>query len=68
MEILLADFSDKVGREDTLEPTIWNRNLHEISNDNQFRVLNFSPWKNPVVKSTIFPGSNIHKFTYIDKS
>jgi hypothetical protein len=42
MEILLGDFNAKVGREDILKSTIWNESLHEISNDNGLRVVNFS--------------------------
>jgi hypothetical protein len=33
MNILLGDFIAKIGREDTLKPTVGNENLHEISND-----------------------------------
>jgi hypothetical protein len=33
MKILLGDFNDKVGREDTFKTPIWNERLHEISND-----------------------------------
>jgi hypothetical protein len=29
VKILLGDFSAKVGREDILKPTIWNKSLHE---------------------------------------
>jgi hypothetical protein len=33
MKILLGDFNAKVGREDIFKPTIGNKCLHEISND-----------------------------------
>jgi hypothetical protein len=42
MKILLADFSAKVGREEIFRPTIGNELLHEMSNDNGFRVVNFN--------------------------
>jgi exonuclease III len=42
MKILLGDFNTKVGREDIFKPTIGNENLHEISNDNGVRVVNFA--------------------------
>jgi hypothetical protein len=61
MKILLGDFSAK-GREDILKPTIGNESLHEISNDNG--VVNFATSKSLIVKSTIFPHRNIHKFTW----
>jgi hypothetical protein len=42
MEILLGDFSAKVGRKDIFKPTVGNKSLHEISNDNGVRVVNFA--------------------------
>jgi hypothetical protein len=64
MKILLGDFSGKVGREDMFKPTIGNESLHEISNDNGVRVVNFATSKNLVVKSTMFPHCNIRKYTW----
>jgi hypothetical protein len=63
MKILLGDFNAKVGREDTFKPTIGNESLHEISNGNGTRVVNFARSKNLTVKSTMFPHLNIHKYT-----
>jgi hypothetical protein len=40
MKILL-DFNAKVGREDIFKPTFGNESLHEISNDNGVRLVNF---------------------------
>jgi hypothetical protein len=53
MKILLGDFNAKLGREDTLKPTIGNESLHEDSDDNGVRVLIFATSKNLVVKSTM---------------
>jgi hypothetical protein len=64
MKILLGEFSAKLGREDTFKPTIGNESLHEDSNDNGVRVANFVTSKNLVVKSTMFPHRNIHKYTW----
>jgi hypothetical protein len=55
MKILLEDFNEKVGREDTFKPTIGNESLLQDSNDNGVRVVNFVTSKNLVVKSTMFP-------------
>jgi hypothetical protein len=63
MKCLVLDFNAKVRREDIFKPTIGNERLHEISNDNGIRVLNFATSKNVIVKSTVFPQSNIHKYT-----
>jgi hypothetical protein len=54
MKILLGDFNAKVGEVDTFKPTIENGSLHEISNDNGVRVLNFTTSKNLIVKSSYY--------------
>jgi hypothetical protein len=64
MKILLGDFNAKVGRENICKPVIGKETLHEISNDNGVRVVNFSTSRNLTVKSTIFPHCNIHKLTW----
>jgi hypothetical protein len=63
MKILLGDFNAKVGREDTFKPTIGNESVHEISNDNGIRVVNFPTSRNLRVKSTLFPHRIVHKYT-----
>ena len=55
MKILLGDFNAKVGRENIFKPTIRNESLHQDSNDNGVRLVNFATSKNLVVKSTMFP-------------
>jgi hypothetical protein len=64
MKILLGDFNAKVGREDIFKPMMGNESLHDISNDNGVRAVNFVTSKNLTVKSTMFPHCNIHKFTW----
>jgi hypothetical protein len=64
MKIMLGDFSAKVGWEDIVKPTNGNECLHEISNNNGVRIVNFATPKYLVVKSTTFPHLNIHKFTW----
>jgi hypothetical protein len=64
IKILLGDFNAKVGREDIFKPTIWNEGLYEINNDNGVGAANFAISKNLIVKSTMFPHRNIHKFTW----
>jgi hypothetical protein len=61
MKMLLGDFDAKVSREDIFKPTIGSENLHEISNDNGVRVVNFATSKNLIIKSMMFPHHNIHK-------
>jgi hypothetical protein len=64
MKIFLGDFNAEIGREDIFKPIIGNESLHETSNDNRVKVVNFATSKNLIVKSTTFPHRNIHKHTW----
>jgi hypothetical protein len=64
LKSLLGDFDAKVGREDIFKPTIGNESLHEISNDNGVRLVNFATSKYLPVKSTMFLHCKIHKVTW----
>jgi len=55
MKILLGDFNAKRGRDNIFKSTIGNESLHQDSNDNGVRIVNFATSKNLVVKSTMFP-------------
>jgi hypothetical protein len=46
MNILLRDFNTRLDREDVFKLTTGKENLHEISNDNEVRVVNFATAKN----------------------
>jgi len=60
MKIILGDFNAKLGRENIFKPTFDNEILHQDSNDNGVRIVNFATPKNVVVKSMMFPHRNIH--------
>ena len=64
MKILLRDFNAKLGREDIFKPITGQESLHKDSNENGGRLVNFVTSKNLVVKSTMFPHRNIHKYTW----
>jgi len=64
MKILLGDFNAKVEKEIIFKPTIRQESRHQESNDNGVRPVNFATSKNLVVKSTMFPHRNIHKYTW----
>jgi len=64
MKMLLGDFNAKVGRENIFKPTTGQESLHQDSIDNGVRLVNFATSKNLVVKSTMFPHRNIHKYTW----
>ena len=59
MKMLLGDFNAKVGRENIFKPTNGQESLHQDSNDNGVRLVNFVTSKNLVVKSKMFPHQNI---------
>ena len=63
-KMLLGDFNAKVGRENIFKPTIGQESIHQDSNDNGVRLVNFATSKNLVVKSMMFPHWNIHKYTW----
>jgi hypothetical protein len=64
MKILLGDFNAKLGRKNIFKTTIGNESLHQDSNDNGVRIINFAASKSLVVKSTMFPHRNIYKYTW----
>ena len=55
-----------MGRENIFKQTMGNESLHQDSNDNGFRIVNFATSKNLVVKSTIFPQR--HSQAHLDLS
>jgi hypothetical protein len=63
MKILLGDFNAEVGKEDIFKLMIGNENLHEVSNDNGVRVVNFTITENLIVRSTTLPHHIIHNHT-----
>jgi hypothetical protein len=61
-KILLGDLNAKVGKKDSFKLIIRNESLHEISNDNGVRLVNFATSKNLRVKSAIFSHHNTRKY------
>ena len=47
MKILFGDFNAKVRRKNIFKLTNWNDSLHQDSNDNGVRKVNFATSKNP---------------------
>jgi len=45
MKSLLADFNAKVGIQNVFKPRIGNDSLHQDSNDNDVRIVNFATSK-----------------------
>jgi hypothetical protein len=46
IKIMLGDFNAKASREDIFKPTIGNKSLHKICNDNAVKGVNFATSKN----------------------
>jgi len=55
MKSPLGYFNAKVGGENIFKLTIGNESLHQDSNDNGVKIINFATSKNLVVKSTMVP-------------
>jgi len=64
MKILLGDFIAKVGRENIFKPTNGNESLHQDSNDNGVRIVNFATSKNLCFKNTMFSHRHIRKYPW----
>jgi len=60
VKILLRDFNAKNGEREYFQTTIANGNLHQDSNDNDVRIVNFATSKNLFFKSTMTLHRNIH--------
>src|SRR6201992_857888 len=65
IKIILGDFNAKIGREVFYRPTIGKYSLHQTSNDNGTRGIDFAVSRNMVLSSTYFQHKNIHKDTWV---
>ena len=63
-ETSVRRFQCKSGEREYFQPTIRNESLHQNSNDNGVRIVNFATSENLAVHSKIFPHRNIHKYTW----
>jgi len=64
MKIVLGDFNTKVGRDNIFKATIGNESLHHESNGDGVRIVKYDTSKTLMVKSTILPLRNIHKWAW----
>ena len=57
-----------MGRENIFEPTVGNESLHQDSNNNGAKIVNFATSKNVFVKSMTFSHRNLHTCKYTKTS
>ena len=74
MKILLGDFNAKLGESDILKRTIGTEGLHNYSNGNGVRIVNFATSTNLVVNPSAWSDGHCphaarsHSFVYISTS
>lgn len=64
VKIFLGDANAKIGVEREFRPVIGGYSLHDISNDNGKRLIDFATDHNMVIPSTMFQHKRIHKMTW----
>jgi hypothetical protein len=64
MNIPLGNLNVRIGRRESFKPTGGKESLHELSNDNVVRVLNFTTSKKSYSQNTMLPHCYIHKFAW----
>jgi hypothetical protein len=63
VKIIIEKLNAKIGKEGIYRPVIGKYSLHNLTNDNGIRIINFACSKNIVVASTLFNHKDIHKMT-----
>ncbi|XP_016664458.1 craniofacial development protein 2-like [Acyrthosiphon pisum] len=64
LKVILGDFNSQVGRETVYRPTIGSESVHDMSNGNGTRLVEFAIANGLIVSSSFFPRKNINKYTW----
>jgi hypothetical protein len=60
VKLVMADAKAKVGRESVHQSTIGKHSLHESTNENSLRLVDFAAGRQMAIKSTYFMHTRIH--------
>lgn len=64
IKIVIGDCNAQVGKEDIFLPHIGKNSLHDVSNDNGVRLVDFAASRNMIVGSTRYQHKISHKVTW----
>jgi endonuclease/exonuclease/phosphatase family metal-dependent hydrolase len=64
IQIVLGDLNAKVGKEEMFRQVTGGHSLHEETNDNGNKLIDFAIGNGLLIRSTMFPHKNIHKGTW----
>jgi len=64
VKMVVGDLNAKVVKENSFRPKIGPNSLHNISNNNETRLVNFASSKDLIISSTYFLRKDIHKYTW----
>ncbi|PNF29447.1 hypothetical protein B7P43_G04559 [Cryptotermes secundus] len=63
-KVILGDLNAKIGKEKEYRGVIGTESLHDTTNHNRIKLIDFAESKNLIISSTHFPHKNIHKRTW----
>ena len=64
VKIVIGDLNAQVGREEVYRPVIGRFSVHEKTNENGLRLIDFATSKNMAIRSTQFQHSLLGKYTW----
>jgi endonuclease/exonuclease/phosphatase family metal-dependent hydrolase len=64
VKLVMGDANAEVGRETVHQPTIGNHSLHESTNENGLRLVDFAAGRQMAIKNTYFMHKRIHLQTW----